>query len=100
MADKYVNLSSPERVDAAVKLLAENPSLSLRKAATICNVHSSSVSRRRRGLTRPKEQANQEQQLLTPAEEATLIKYTLKYNDWGLPLQFKHLRQFTLDILY
>ncbi len=86
MADKYANLSSSERIDAAVKLLAENPSLSVRKAATICNVHSSSVSRRQRGLTKPKKQVYQEQQLLTPAEEATLIKYTLKYNDWGLPL--------------
>ncbi len=100
MADKYANLSTSERVDAAVKLLVENPELSIRKAATICNVHSSSISRRQRGLTRSKEQANKEQQLLTPAEEAILIKYTLKYNDWGLPLQFKHLRQFTLEILY
>jgi hypothetical protein len=35
MADKYADLSISERVDAAVQLLHENPSLSLRKAATI-----------------------------------------------------------------
>ncbi|KAF7506796.1 hypothetical protein GJ744_011408 [Endocarpon pusillum] len=81
MADKYANLSTSERVDAAVQLIHENPLLSLRKAATICNIHPSSISRRQRGLSRSKEQASQEQQLLTPAEEAILIKYALKYND-------------------
>ena len=100
MADKYANLSTSDRVNAAIKLLAENPSLSLQKASTICNIHVSSVSRRQRGLSKPKKIAYQQQQLLTPAEEAMLIKYTLKYNNWGLPLQFKHLRQFTLEILY
>lgn len=100
MADKYADLSISERVDAAVKLLAENSDLSLRKAADICNIHHSSISRRRQGITKPKIEADQERQLLTPAEEAVLIKYALKYNAWGLPLRFKHLRQFTLEILY
>ncbi|KAF7503706.1 hypothetical protein GJ744_003331 [Endocarpon pusillum] len=83
MADKYANLSSSERVDVAVQLIHENPLLSLRKAAIICNVHPSFISRRKRGLTKAKEQADHEKQLLTPAEEAILIKYALKYNDWG-----------------
>ena len=81
MADKYANLSTSERVNAAIRLLDANPSLSLRKAAIICNIYSSSISRRRRGLTRPKYIYYQELQLLTPAEEAILIKYALKYND-------------------
>jgi hypothetical protein len=98
MADRYAELSSSERVDAAVKLLNENPSLTIRKASTICNVHNSSISRRLRGLTQSKELSNQEKQVHTPAEEAILIKYALKYINWGLPLQFKHLRQFTLEI--
>ena len=81
MTDKYVNLSTSECVDTAVKLLNENPSLTLRKAATICNIHPSSVFRRQREISKSREQANQEQQLLTPTEEVILIKYTLKYND-------------------
>ena len=100
MSDKFANLSTSDRVDEAVKLLAQNPSLSIRKAATICNIAPSSISRRQRGLSKPRKEVDAEKQLLTPAEEDTLVKYALKYNNWGLPLRYKHLRQFTKEILY
>ena len=86
MSDQFANLSNSDRVSEAVKLLDQNPSLSIQKAATICNVAPSSISRRQRGLSKPKKEADAEKQLLTPAKEATLIKYALKYNNWGLPL--------------
>lgn len=91
MAGKYAALLISERVDEAVKLLGENPSLSVRKTATICNIHHYSASRRCQSLIQSKKKADQEHQLLTPIKKAILIKYALKYNVWGLSLQFKHL---------
>ena len=50
MADIYANLSTSERVNAAIKLLDVNPSLSVLKASIIYNIYKSLISRRRRGL--------------------------------------------------
>src|SRR5947209_5823767 len=98
MADKYADLPGSERIDKAVELLREHPSLSLRKVSAICDVHVSSVSRRVRGVTKPQKKVCQERQLLTPAEETRLIRYALLYFNRGFPLQIKSLRQFALDI--
>ncbi len=43
MTDKYTNLASPERVDVAVQLIHENPSLSLRKAVIIYKTNPISI---------------------------------------------------------
>lgn len=99
MADKYASLSVPERIERALELLREHPDISLRKASTICNVHASSLSRRFRGVTRSRLKVSQERQLLTPEEEAVLIKYALLYNERGVPLKIKSLRKLAAEIL-
>ena len=98
MADKYADLSISDRVDGAVKLFAENSDLSLRKASIICDIHHSSILRRQLGITKSKIEADQERQLLTPAEEAVL-KHALKYNsNWPYSFQSEaYLRQNSQD---
>jgi DDE superfamily endonuclease len=100
MADKYADLTVPERIEKALELLREHPDISLRKASTICNVHASSLSRRHRGVTSSRKKVSQERQLLTPAEEETLIKYALLYSSRGLPLHIKQLRQLASEMLH
>jgi Tc5 transposase DNA-binding domain len=67
----FANLSKAERIEKAVKACAQDDQLTVRKF----------------------------QQLLTPVEERTLVKWVIQYYKWGLPLNLKQLRQFTLEIL-
>jgi hypothetical protein len=74
MADKYAHLDVSERVNAAVELLQKHSSLSARKAAKICNVHYISVIRRSNGIPKPYNKESERGQVLSAAEESTLIK--------------------------
>jgi helix-turn-helix, Psq domain len=99
MADIFANLSKEKRIEKAVKACAEDDELTIRKAAKIYNVAHTTISRRLQKTTQSHSMAHQFQQLLTPMEERTLIKWTIQYYKWGLPLSLKQLRQFALEIL-
>jgi helix-turn-helix, Psq domain len=77
MADIFANLSKEKRIEKAVKACAEDDELTIRKAAKIYNVAHIIISRRLQKTTQSHSMAHQFQQLLTPVEERTLIKWTI-----------------------
>jgi helix-turn-helix, Psq domain/Tc5 transposase DNA-binding domain len=99
MADIFGNLSKVERIEKAVQACAEDDQLTIRKAAKIYNVSHTTISRRLTKNTQSWSVAHRFQQLLTPVEERTLVKWVKQYYKWGLPLNLKQLRQFALEIL-
>jgi helix-turn-helix, Psq domain/Tc5 transposase DNA-binding domain len=99
MADFFANLSKVERIEKAVKACAEDDQLTIRKAAKIYNISHTTISRRLQKTTQSWSVAHQHEQLLSPVEERTLVKWTKQYYKWGLPLNLKQLRQFALEIL-
>jgi helix-turn-helix, Psq domain/Tc5 transposase DNA-binding domain len=99
MADMFANLSKAERIEKAVKACAEDDELTIRKAAKIYKVAHTTIARRRQKTTQAYGVAHRFQQLLTPVEERTLVKWVIQCYKWGLPLNLKQLRQFTLEIL-
>jgi helix-turn-helix, Psq domain len=98
MADAFADLPKPERIEKAVAACALDPRLSARKAAKIYRVAHTTITRRLKQLTKSKKLSHQEQQLLTPVEERTLVKWAIQYYKWGLPLSARHLRQFAVEI--
>jgi DDE superfamily endonuclease/helix-turn-helix, Psq domain len=99
MADISVNMSKAERVEAAVRDCRQENGLTARKAAKIYRIAPSTITRRLKQLTSSRGSHSQRQQLLTPVEERTIIKWAIQYYKWGLPLGLKHLRQFATEIL-
>jgi helix-turn-helix, Psq domain len=92
MADLFANLSRAERIEKAVKACAEDDRLIIRHAAKIYNVAHTMITRRLQKSTQVYNVAHRFQQLLTPVEERTLIKWVIQYYKWGLPLNIKQLR--------
>jgi pyruvate/2-oxoglutarate dehydrogenase complex dihydrolipoamide acyltransferase (E2) component len=98
MADAFANLSKPERIEKAAAACAADHRLTARKAGKIYQVAHTTITRRLKQLTKSKKLSNQWQQLLTPVEERTLVKWAVQYYKWGLPLSARHLRQFAVEI--
>jgi Tc5 transposase DNA-binding domain/helix-turn-helix, Psq domain len=99
MAEEFANLSKRERVEKAVAKCLRDSSLSARKAAQIYNIAHTTITRRSHEQSRPKKLIDQSKQLLTPVEERTLVRWVIQYYKWGLPLAFKQIRQFALEIV-
>ncbi len=100
MADAFANLSKQERIEKAVAACAqENNKLSTFKTGKIFNIAPSTISRRLNKQTKPKKHVDEAQQLLSPVEERTLVRWVIQYYKWGLPLALKQIRQFALEIL-
>jgi Tc5 transposase DNA-binding domain/helix-turn-helix, Psq domain len=99
MAEEFANLSKQERVEKAVAECLRDSSLSARKAGQIYNIACTTITRRLYEQSRPKKLIDQSKQLLTPVEERTLVRWVIQYYKWGLPLAFKQIRQFALEIL-
>ena len=99
MAEIFANLSKPERIEKAVAACTQDSELSATKAAKIYNIAPSTIIRRLNKQTKPKTLIDEYKQLLTPVEERTLVRWVIQYYKWGLPLAFKQIRQFTLEIL-
>lgn len=99
MAEIFANLSKQERIEKAVAACTQDSNLSANKAAKIYNIAPSTITRRINKQIRPKKLISESQQLLTPVEERTLVKWVVQYYKWGLPLGFKQIQQFALEIL-
>jgi helix-turn-helix, Psq domain len=99
MADIFANLSRAERIERAVKACAEDDQLAIRKAAKIYKVAHTTISRRLKKTTQAYTVAHRFQQLLSPVEERTLVKWVIQYYKWGLPLNLTQIRQFVIEIL-
>ncbi len=99
MADAFANLTLAERIEKAVNACRQDSQMTTRRAAKIFKIASSTISRRLRGITQSKKLSGVEQQLLSPVEERTLVKWVIQYYKWGLPLGLKQLRQFAAAIL-
>jgi hypothetical protein len=87
MADVFTNLSKVERIEKAVKACAEDDRLTIWKAAKIYKVAHTMISRRLQKTTQAYNVAHRFQQLLTPVEERTLVKWVIQYYKWGAPTQ-------------
>jgi DDE superfamily endonuclease/helix-turn-helix, Psq domain/Tc5 transposase DNA-binding domain len=99
MADAFADLSKAERIEKAVKACIENRKMTARKAEKIYNVSHTTILRRIKGESKAKRRSHTHQQLLTPVEERTLVKWVVQYYKWGLPLNLKYLRQYATEIL-
>jgi len=99
MAEIFANLSKLERIQRAVQACADDGQLTTRRAAKIYSVAHTTISRRLKKATQAYDVAHRFQQLLTPVEERTLVKWVIQYYKWGLPLNLKQLRQFAIEIL-
>jgi helix-turn-helix, Psq domain len=99
MADVFADLSKDERVKLAVRECSKENGLSARKAAKIYRIAPSTITRRLNEQTDSRRAVAQSQQLLTPVEEDTIVKWALQYYKWGLLLGIRHLRQFATEIL-
>ena len=77
MADAFANLSRAKRIEKAVKACAKDDRLTIRKAAKIYKVAYTTMSRRLQKTTQAYDVAHRFQQLLTPMEERTLIKWVI-----------------------
>jgi Tc5 transposase DNA-binding domain/helix-turn-helix, Psq domain len=92
-------LSKAERTEKAVKACAEDDELTIRKAPKIYKVAHTTITRHLQKTTQANNVAYRFQQLLTPVEERTLVKWIIQYYKWGLLLNLKQLRQFAIEIL-
>ncbi len=99
MADAFANLSKQERIENAVRACQQDTKITARRAAKIYNCAHTTITRRLRGATKSKRLAGAEQQLLTPIEEQTIVKWVIQYYKWGLSLGLKQIRQFAIAIL-
>ena len=99
MADAFANLAKADRIEKAVNACRQDSRLTARKAAKIFNIHHSTIGQRLKELVEPRKLINQAQQLLTPVEERTIVKFVIQYYKWGLPLGLKQIRQFATEIL-
>jgi transposase len=99
MADAFADLPKDERVKRAVRECSKEDGLSARKAAKIYQIAPSTITRRLNKQTDSRRAVAQSQQLLTPIEEDTIVKWGLQYSKWGLPLGIRHLCQFATEIL-
>jgi helix-turn-helix, Psq domain len=77
MADIFANLSKVERIEKAVQACAEDDQLTIRRASKIYNVAHTTISRRLAKTTQSWSVAHRSQQLLTPVEERTIVKWTI-----------------------
>jgi helix-turn-helix, Psq domain len=77
MANIFANLSKAERIKKAVKACAKDDELTIRKAAKIYKVAYITIARRLQKTTQAYGVAHRFQQLLTPMEERTLIKWVI-----------------------
>jgi helix-turn-helix, Psq domain len=77
MADAYANLMKAERVEKAVRACEEDKGLSARKAAKIFSIAHSTITRRIRRIKKARMLISQAQQLLTPVEEQTIVKWII-----------------------
>jgi helix-turn-helix, Psq domain/Tc5 transposase DNA-binding domain len=99
MADAFANLPKEERIEKALEALEKDSRLTLRRAGLIYNICHTTLSRRQRELSKSRKLVNQQQQLLTPVEERTLVKFVVQYYKWGLPLNLNQLKSFAAEIL-
>jgi helix-turn-helix, Psq domain len=99
MADAFADLTKTERVEKAVRACQQDLRLTARKAAKIYNFTHSTIQRRLNNVTKPRKLISKAQQLLTPIEERTIVKWVIQYYKWGLPLGLKQIRQFAIKIL-
>jgi DNA-directed RNA polymerase specialized sigma subunit len=79
MADVFSNLSKVERIEKAVKACAKDDQLTFKKAAKIYKVAHTTISRRLKKATQAYDVAHRFQQLLSPMEERTLVKWVTQY---------------------
>jgi helix-turn-helix, Psq domain len=77
MADIFAHLSKAERIEKAVKACAEDDELTIRKAAKIYKVAHTTITQRLQKTTQANNVAYRFQQLLTPVEERTLVKWII-----------------------
>jgi helix-turn-helix, Psq domain len=78
-ADMFANLSKAERIEKAVKACAQDDQLTVRKATKIYKVAYTMISRRLQKTSQAYDVAHRFQQLLTPVEERTLVKWVIQY---------------------
>lgn len=79
MADPFANLTKAERIEKAVQACREHSRITARKAAKIFGISHTIISRRMDGLTKAPQAAHEHEQVLTPVEEQTLIKWAIQY---------------------
>lgn len=100
MAEAFANLSKQLRIEKAVAACTqEENKISATKAAKIYKIAPSTIIWRINKQTKSKRLIDESKQLLTPVEERTLVRWVVQYYKWGLPLAFKQIRRFALDIL-
>jgi helix-turn-helix, Psq domain len=99
MADAFANLPKVERIEKAVCACQQDSRLTARKAGKIYNGVHSTISRRLKEPHKSRAVIAETQQLLTPVEERTIVRFVIQYYKWGLPLSLKQIRQFANEIL-
>jgi transposase len=99
VVDGFADLLKDERVKRAVLECSQEDGLSARKAAKIYQIAPSTINRQLNEQIDSRRAVSQSQQLLTPVEEDTIVKWAIQYYKRGLPLGIRHLRQFATELL-
>jgi helix-turn-helix, Psq domain len=79
MADSFANLTKAERIEKAVEACAKDRTLSARRASKIYQVAHTTITRRLAQAVMPEKVFHRSQQLLTPIEERTVVKWAIQY---------------------
>lgn len=83
---------------AALEAQKDGGKINLTQTAEKFGVQRSTLSRRWRGITHPRAEKHQNQQLLTPVQESELIQYIDQLSERGLPLTRSMIHNFAAEI--
>jgi hypothetical protein len=95
--EKAINKSNSIR--EAAEVYENDPNLSLRRAATLHNVHHTSITNYLTNKIKPAPDHFVTYQKLTPVEESVLEQHILRAYNAGFPLSIQHLNHCTNEIL-
>ena len=85
-------------IASAIANLRTNPQLSLRTTAIAYNIPRTTLQRRYHGLSSTRQNARQIQQLLSPKQEAELVRWIIALEKAGNVLNYAQFKEIVVQI--